>query len=348
MRKAVPFLVTLALLAAACAGGDGGQQGGKVTLTFVSFGGAYQEAQTKAWLEPYVKAHPNVRIVQDEPTDYAKLESMVKTANVTWDVVDVGPEFGLGEQAELLEPIDCNVVPCSQLRPDEFPQGDPPIRVPDIIWSIGVSYNQQLTQGRDPQDWQDFFNLEKFPGKRAVWKFPFSGILEGALIADGVPPDQLYPLDVDRAFRKLNTIKDQIIWWDAGQQCAQFVGDGEAVMGNCWNGRVFDVKQQGDPVAFQWNQAIHVADYLVVPKGSPDKDEAMKLISWIVSKGHIADLSHFIPYAPPNPQAEGQVDPDMKPWLPTTHQRNAVLFDDQWWGENFDQLNQRFLEWLQE
>jgi putative spermidine/putrescine transport system substrate-binding protein len=339
------FFATM-LVAVACGGGDGsGEEGGDVTLTFVSYGGAYQQAQTTAWLEPFMEEHPNVTIVQEEPTDYAKLQAMVESGNVTWDVVDVGNDFGLADDEALLEPIDCELVPCDQLRPDLFPTTG--YRVPDIMYSVVIGYRTDAFDGNAPTSFADFFDLETFPGKRGAYNFSSGGLLEMALLADGVPPDQLYPLDVDRAFAKLDTIKDQIVFWDTGAQSAQLLADGEVTMGMSWNGRIYDIQQEDAPVEIMWDQHILTADYLVIPKGSENVETAMELIAWITSEEHAADLSNHITYAPPNEAAVDKIDQSKVSDLPTTYEDAGFGFDDEWWNANFDEVDQQWQEWVQ-
>jgi putative spermidine/putrescine transport system substrate-binding protein len=342
------YTAVVTLVAVACTGGadtGGGDGDEEVTLTFVSFGGAYQEAQTKGWLEPFMAEHPNITIVQEEPTDYAKLQAMVESGNVTWDVVDVGNDFGLASDEDILEPIDCTLVPCDELQPDVFQTTG--YRVPDIIYSVVLAYRTDAFEGDAPTTFADFFDLETYPGKRSAWNFPSSGLLEMALIADGVAPDQLYPLDLDRAFAKLDTIKDQIVWWDTGSQSAQLLADGETVFGQSWNGRIFDIQQQDAPVEVMWSQHLLTADFLVIPKGSQHVEEAQELIAYATSAENNAAVSQYIAYAPPNENAVENVDQSKKAELPTTHADTGVGFDDIWWDENFDRVDQLWQEWVQ-
>lgn len=346
MRRSVivASLATMVLGASACPGA--GSNGDPVTLTVVSWGGAYQEAMTKAWFDPYVEANPHVTLVQDEPTDYAKLQAMVEAGNVTWDMVDIENDFGLERSKHLLEPIDCTKVPCDELQPERYQTTG--YRVPVILWGLVLAYRTDAWKGKVPQGWEDLFDLEEFPGKRTIRRSgPGSGILEGALIADGADPAALYPLDVERALAKLETIEDEIIWWEVGQQCAQLLADNEAVMGVCYNGRVFDIQQEGHPVDIQWNGALIQADYLVVPKGSPNVDAAMDLIAYITSAEHNGRIADYISYAPANTNAADKVNPDMQPYLPSTYGDVTIARDDTWLDENFAAVAERFLEWLQ-
>jgi putative spermidine/putrescine transport system substrate-binding protein len=347
MRRVLVVITLFAFVVGACAGpADNGGDQEQVTLTVVSWGGAYQEAMTQAWFDPYVEANPHVILVQDEPTDYAKIQAMVESGNVTWDVVDIENDFGLERTEHLLEAIDCQKVPCDELQPDRYQTSG--YRVPVILWGLVMAYRTDAWDGGAPQGWEDFFNVEEFPGKRTVRRSgPGSGILEGALLADGVDPAQLYPLDVERALAKLETIEDEIIWWEVGQQCAQLLADNEAVMGVCYNGRVYDIQQEGHPVEIQWNGALIQADYLVVPKGSPNAEAAMDFIAYATSAEHNGRIADYISYAPANVNAAGDVNPDMEPHLPSTYADVTVARDDTWLDENFDAVAERFLEWLQ-
>lgn len=314
-----------------------------VTITFVSYGGAYQDAQTKAWVDPYMQSHPWVTIVQEEGTDYAKLQAMVEANDVTWDVVDVGNDFGLDRNADILEPIDCTIVPCDEMLPGLAGT----YRVADIIYGVVFAYRTDLyPEGTEPKGWADFFDTAAFPGKRGVYNFVSGGVLEGALVADGADPKALYPLDVERALAKIDTIWDDIIWWDTGAQSAQLLADGEVVMGMSWNGRIYNIQQEGAPVKIQWNQHIQTSDYLVIPKGTRHLAEAMDLVAYMTSADYNAQPSYYIAYAPTNKNALDKVDPAKREDLPTTYLDVSMAFDDTWWDQNFTTVNDRFLEWF--
>ena len=156
-------------------------------------------------------------------------------------------------------------------------------RVGDITYGVVLAYNTDKTAGVVPEGWADFFDTAKIPGKRGLWKYSTGGVLEFALMADGVKPADLYTptLDVDRAIKKLDTIKDDIVWWDSGAQSQELIGSGEVAMSMIWNGRGYSAKHTDNkPVEMQWNQQILTADYFVVPKGTPNKQVAMEFIAW--------------------------------------------------------------------
>ena len=334
------MMVIVALTLSACSAGTSTDPD---VLTFVSYGGAYQRAQTDAWLDPYAASH-DVRVVQDSPTDYAKLRAMVEAGDVVWDVVDVAGDFGLASDERLLEPIDCDVVACDELQPDTFPMTG--YRVPNLVYSVVLGYRTDDPGVRPPHSFADFFDLERIPGKRGAQDWAAGGLLEIALLADGVLPDRLYPLDLQRAFAKLDTIKSEIVWWETGAQSAQLLADGEVAVGMSWNGRVYDAQRAGAPVSVMWDEHLLLADYFVVPRGSAHRSEAMRLIAWMTSAEHSAALSRHLPYAPAHERALEHVDPRMAPHLPTSHLATAVPFDDRWWDASFERVDRQWRSWM--
>ena len=344
--------LAVAVLVAACGDsekeasqGDTGKQE-KVRLCFAASGGVTQQGMTRAWLEPFMAAHPNIEIIQDEPAESAKVRAMVEANQVAWDVVFLGIESGICPQEKYYEKIDPNVVQMNDLQPELFPTTG--CRVPGYVYSTLVAYRTDKFGDKKPTSFADFFDLEKFPGKRASYNWPSHGLLEAALIADGVAPDQLYPLDVERAFKKIDTIKDQLIWWETGAQSEQLLADGEVAMSLMWSGRVNNIQKAGAPVAPMWDQMFLTAEYIMIPKGTKHLKEAMELVSWITSAEHSAELSKFIPYGPANANAVQKVGPNVAEKLPTTYVDNAVPFNDIWWSENLSTVYDQWQKWVRQ
>jgi putative spermidine/putrescine transport system substrate-binding protein len=313
-----------------------------VTLTFVSFGGVYQEAQRKAWLEPYTEL-TGVQFTEDENSSNATIKAQVEAGQVTWDVVDVGNDFGLDVHADLLEPLDYNLIPKDELNAD---LGITDYRIPDITYGVVLAYNTEvLGAGNVPAGWADYFDTAKFPGKRGAWDYSEGGMFEFALMADGVAPADLYPLDLPRATAKLNTIKDDIVFWASGAESQELIGSGEVAMTMIWNGRGWSAKNiDKKPVEMQWNQQIVTADYLVIPKGSPNKDAAMKFIAYTACAEVNAGPSEFIPYGPTNKNSTA--NPAMVNDLSVTNaDENSAYFDDAYLAENFDQIDAAWQAW---
>jgi putative spermidine/putrescine transport system substrate-binding protein len=334
---------------AGASGGSGGatsaacnpprQEG--VKLTFTSFGGVYQEAQRKAWLEPYTEL-TGVEFTNDENSSNATIKAQVEAGQVTWDVVDVGNDFGLDAHKDLLEPLDYSLIPREEVL-DTLGAGD--YRVPDITYGVVLGYNTDKTAGKVPEGWADFFDTQEFPGKRGAWDYSESGMLEFALMADGVKPADLYPLDLDRATKKLDTIKDDLVFWSSGAESQELIGSGEVAMTMIWNGRAWSAKNiDKKPVEIQWNQQIVTADYLVVPKGSPNKDAAMKFIAYAICADNNAKPSQFIPYGPTNKNSTP--DPAKVPDLSVSNaDENSAYFDDKYLIDKFAEIDAAWQAW---
>jgi putative spermidine/putrescine transport system substrate-binding protein len=312
-----------------------------VTLTFASFGGVYQEAQRKAWLEPYT-ALTGVQFTNDENSSNATIKAQVEAGQVTWDVVDVGNDFGLDANKDLLEPLDYTLIPRDEVL-ENLGAGD--YRVPDITYGVVLGYNTDKTAGKVPAGWADFFDTAKIPGKRGAWDYSEGGLFEFALMADGVKPADLYPLDLPRATKKLDTIRNDLVFWASGAESQELIGSGEVAMTMIWNGRAWSAKNTDKkPVEIQWNQQIVTADYLVVPKGSPNKDAAMKFIAYTICAENNAKPSQYIPYGPTNKNAKP--DPAKVPDLSVSNaDENSAYFDDKYLIDNFKDIDAAWQAW---
>jgi putative spermidine/putrescine transport system substrate-binding protein len=336
-------LAGITLLGTFGCGGDGSGGGGGGSadegLVFTSSGSSYQRAQTKAWLRPYSK-ETGTTIRQDWPTDYEKIQFMVENNQVIWDVVNVSNDFGLQSTGDLLEPLDYSVIDKEPILEGYASK----YRIACMLYANTLAYNTEKIDGT-PSTWADLFDTQKFPGQRGFRKSPWE-TLEVALLGDDVPPENLYPLDVDRALNKLDTIKDQIVWWETGGQLQQQLADGEVALASAWNGRVQTEIDAGTPVKIQWNQNLQTADYLVVPKGTAKKEEAMELIAYCVSGQNNHRLSDFIPYAPINEKSIPKVDPQVTSQLPTAYRDVGVTFNAEWWDNNREAVEQRFNKWM--
>lgn len=313
----------------------------ETTLTVSSYGGGYQEAQAKAYFAPFAAAHPEITIRQDSPSSNAKLKAMVESGAVDWDIMVTDDSFGLDSDAEWLEPIDYSIV-----NRDKFIPGTAgTYRIASDIEATVLAYNA-TEFATAPQGYKDFFDLEKFPGMRAVWKYAPSGIFETALLADGVPADKLYPLDVERALKKLDTIKDHIVWWDTGAQSEQLLDSGEASMGLVWVGRAVSGAERG--IKIDWTQWTSQTGFWVVPKGTKNREAAMKALEFFTEPAQQIAFTQYMPYGPSNKTAVAGVSETFKGNLPTDHLDNRVLMDADWWAKNGADVDMRFQEWLLE
>ncbi|MGU7775950.1 ABC transporter substrate-binding protein [Burkholderia sp. MR1-5-21] len=310
-------------------------------VVFTSWGGTTQSAQQKNWAQGFT-ASTGANVVMDGPTDYGKLKAMVESGNVSWDVVDVEGDFAYAAQkAGLVEPIDFSVVKKDSLDP-RFVS---PAAVGSFYYSFVLGYNKGKFKGAQPTSWNDLFDTKRFPGKRTLYKWSAPGVLEIALLADGVAPDKLYPLDLDRAFRKLDTIKSDIVWWGGGAQSQQLLASGEAPIGMFWNGRLHALEQSGVPVGISWNQNLTAADMLVVPKGAKHKAEAMKFLAAATSPEAQAKFAAETGYAPINVKSAALMPAAIAKNLPDQHTATQINLDMKYWADNRDAIAKRWYAW---
>lgn len=318
------------------------QKGG--TVVVIGWGGQYQEAQKKAIYTPFEK-ETGIRVVALSPIDYAKLKAMVQSGRVEWDVAEPeDQDLFRGMDEGLFEPLDFKVINTQGLDKEfVYSHG-----VKGILFSANIVYNTKaFPAGSGPKSWADLWDLRKFPGKRSLLKSA-TYTLEIALLADGVGPKNLYPLDVDRAFRSLDKIKPSVIWFQTPAQATQLVVDGQAEAGMAYNGRIFAVKQEGAPVELEWNQAIFASNTWAVPKGAKNKEAAMKFIAFALRPEIQAEMAKLLPYGPSNRNAFKFIPQTRARDLPTNPEYAArtISLDVNWWGKNLAKVEERFNDWL--
>jgi putative spermidine/putrescine transport system substrate-binding protein len=310
-------------------------------LTVCSYGGEYQQAQATAYFKPFEAANPGVTVQQDSPESDAKLKAMVEAGQPTWDLVLVADNFGHDSDAEWLEPIDYTVIDQSQ-----FLEGySGKYRVGADVEATVLAYRKDKVGSTQPKGLADFFNTAGFPGKRAAWKYASGGIFEAALVADGLPADKLYPIDVPRALKKLDTIKKDLIWWETGAQSQQLLTSGEATLALVWVGRAVAAADSA-PVVVDWTQWTTQSGMWVVPKGAPNKDLAMKAIAFFTQPAQQIALTKLLPYGPTNKNAVAGVDARYKGSLPTDHFNSRITVDYAWWAAHSAEVDTAFQEWL--
>lgn len=310
-------------------------------MVFTSWGGTTQDAQKSAWAEKF-KAATGINVLQDGPTDYGKIKAMVEAKAVTWDVVDVEGDYALQAcDAGLLEPLDFKVIDQSKLDPRFVT----PCSVGSFYYSFVLGFNPAAVKGDGPKTRADLFDVQKFPGKRAFYKWSAPGVIEAALLADGVAPGALYPLDLDRAFKKLDSIKPHIVWWTGGAQSQQLLASAEAPYGMFWNGRLSAMQASGTKVGVSWEQNITAADSLVVPKGAKNKDAAMKFIAFASGQKPQAEFAAATGYAPVNLTSADVMDPALRATLPDRQTASQVNANMKYWALKRDEIGKRWYAW---
>jgi putative spermidine/putrescine transport system substrate-binding protein len=313
-------------------------------LVFTSWGGVYQEAQDTAIIKPYEADHPELAIVEDSPYDYSKIKQMVDNRAVTWDVVDVDPFFPLGNCGTYAQPLDYSVIDTSTIDPRLVSE----CGVPAITFATVLAYDTTKYGQAGPQSWSDFFDTTKFPGTRALNSGPQGGAMEIALLADGVAPEDLYPLDYARAFRKLDSLGDNLIFWDSGAQGQQMMETHETDMIAVWNGRGYFAAKNGATFVPVWNQPLISYDAYMVVAGAPHPEEAMRLIAYALTPQAQGRFQSEIPYAAVNSQATPSTgDALFKTWLNSPdHVTSGVLVDQPWWASHQKSATTNWIGWF--
>ena len=319
-------------------------------LTVVSFGGANKEAQVAAFYQPFEKATGQKVVGVDYNGEVAKVKAMVEAGKVTWDVVEVeSPEVLRGCEEGVYEKIDPKLIGGKAAF---LPGTVSECGVGIFVWSTAIAYNaDKLKTG--PTSWADFWDVKKFPGKRGLRKGA-KYTLEFALLADGVKPADVYKVlgtkaGVDRAFKKLDQLKANIQWWEAGAQPPQFLASGDVVMSSAYNGRIDAAnRQDGQNFAISWPGNLYTLDSWVIMKGTPNRDRALQFLNFAGQPGIQAELPPKIPYGVTAKGANDHIAPAVLANLPTTpeHMEGALRIDDQFWLDNLDRLSQRFNNWL--
>jgi putative spermidine/putrescine transport system substrate-binding protein len=334
--------LTVAL--AACSAGTGtGSSGdaGSKQLTFVSWGGGYQEAQESIIVKPWGEKN-DVKVLSDGPTDYAKLKAQVESGNAQWDVITLEPFWAIANCGTLLEKVK-DKVDTSKLPAEAVSD----CGIPFDILSYVMVYDTSKFKDNPPTSWADFFDTKKYPGKRGVWNYGPGGQLEAALLADAVALDKLYPLDVPRALKKLDAIRKDIAFYDTGAQQVQQMQSKEVVMSIAWSGRALDAVRAGAPYAPVWDGNLMLVDSLAVVKGSKNIDLATKLIDEATSAAAQEGFIEKYTYGSVNTDAKPNLDETARMFLPTEagHGDKGRFIDQQWWADNFDKVSADWTKW---
>lgn len=319
------------------------------SISVMSFGGAYQEAQRKAVFETYT-ATTGIKVDEQEyGGEIAKIAAMIESGNTTIDVVDVdAPTLLQGCDEGIFETIDWSQIGD---KADWLSGTTSDCGVGTIVYSTSLAYNAATLES-GPTALADLFDTAKFPGKRGLWKNPATN-LEFALLADGVPVDQVYevlgtPEGLDRAFAKLDTIKDSIVWWEAGAQAPQLLASGEVVMTTAWNGRIHNANKEGQDFRIVWDNQILDSNYWAIPKGAKNIEASMAFIKYAVEPEVLAATTKYIPYGPVRASAAPFVTPEDAANLPTSPENLtvALTLDNAFWADNGDEIRKRFTTWL--
>lgn len=338
------------------------------SLTVISWGGSYQQSQINAYTDPYSE-YTGVTFTYDESSAEAtaKIRAMSEAGNMTWDVVDVVAADAIrlcdeGLAIEFDGDTELAAAPDGTSADEDF--GALRVNscfVPQIVYSTTFGYRTDLVGDTPPTSVCDVFDTVKYPGKRALQRRPVDN-LEWATYCNGTPKEKIYEVlsteeGVDAALAKLDTIKDDVIWWSAGAETPQLLADGEVVMGSTFNGRLFTaIAEQNQPIGMLWDMQLFDLDGWIVPAGlSPEREARAKhFIKFATDTQRLADQAKYISYGPARASSAPLVGKhatlgiDMAPHMPTdpANATNPQNYDYVWWADNRDDLDAKFQAWL--
>ncbi|MFO7859374.1 MAG: ABC transporter substrate-binding protein [Ectothiorhodospiraceae bacterium] len=359
VQRFVPL--ALALLAGVAAAADEEER----TVTVLSWGGAYEEAQRAAWFEPFTEATG----IQVEVARYdgglAELREAAAAGDVPWDLVDMTMSDALAA---------CDQGLLSQLDPAlvaDAPDGTPARRdfldgaladcaIAHTVFATVVAYDRTAFPGQRPTRIEDLFDRETFPGERALQRSPTAN-LEWALLSYNVPLQELYGLlstqrGLRLAFRRLDSLGDDVRWWESAEEPARLLADGEVVMASGYNGRFFDVMvNEGAPIEILWDAQLREFETWTVPAGAEHPEAARELIRFTTTSERLAAFARHLPYGPARRSAAERVSThvgtgtDMRLHIPThpLNAQRAIRKDEDWYASVHDRINERFRQWLE-
>lgn len=321
-------------------------------LIFASWGGSYQEAIRKAWLDPFAK-ETGIDVMEDTSPEMAKIKAMVDTNTVTWDVV-TGGGFSMvqGINQGLFEKI-----PADKVKQDHvYPDARSDYGVPSEVFSTVFAFNlKAFPDGKpQPKTWADFWDVEKFPGMRSFYGRRPATCLEMALLADGVAKEDVYKTlstkeGVDRAFAKIEALKPHIAqWWKSGAAPVQSLGSEEVVMATGWNGRFQAGIDEGLSIRMVWDGAIAQVGYFQIVKNAPNLENAYKFLNHMISPKAQAEFHKYVAYGPTTPAAWDHIP--KKEWerLPSSPEnlKSSLFFDEDWWAPRHQEILERWNDML--
>lgn len=320
---------------------------GSGEVRIVSYGGTMQDAVRKAYCEPF-EALSGIKVRDIAGADLNKVKAMVDTGNVDWDVVQLSRSSvkNLMKKGDYFEKLNYDLVDTANI--DETYRYEYALDM--LVWAEVLAYRTDAFKGAVPAGWADFWDTKKFPGDRALGGAgPSTPELEFAVMAAGVRPEKVYPIDIDKAFASYDKIKASVVkWWETGAVPVQLLTDREVVMTSVWNGRMAAIQAAGVPAAVSWDQGLLKRDCWAVPKNSPNRANAMKFIAFATMAIPQANLSMLIPYGGVNNKSIEYLPESRLPLLPSAPaiKSKLVNFNYDWWVDNRDTVIARWNKWI--
>jgi putative spermidine/putrescine transport system substrate-binding protein len=311
-------------------------------LVIVNSGGAMGDAKRRALYTPFTKA-TGIEIVTASGPDLAKIKAQVERKDVEWDITDLNDAWvPAAARLGLLEKIDESIVN----RAGAIPQSNHEYAVGGTVYAAGIAYPTDRLGGKAPKTWPEFWDAKAFPGRRGL-RNRVTDTLEIALMGDGVPASQVYPCDVERAFKALERIKPQVSHWIAQTaQTVSLIQGNETDFTYTYTTRVKDLQAVNVPIDYSFKQNILGIGWIGALKGTKNRDAAMRFLAFTMDKERQIELSNLSGDAPTYADALAKVDPATRKWLPDIAAPDNLFVNAAWWDSRIEELNTRFKEWL--
>lgn len=335
------LVAAVSLTATACFATPGGTAGAGGTVVFSNTGGALASVfADTAYKELSAQG---IQVAEESPNNEAKLTAMVESGTPTWDVFYASPYRTVAKCDVLFEKLDMSRINTAGLDPALIS----PCGVPVLKSAFLLVYNADKYRGKEPKSWKDFYDTKAFPGTRGIMNYAKDAGMETALLASGVPGDRLYPLDFDRAFATLDTIRPSARFYDTGAQQTQALESGEVDMMLAWPGRAYEATKNGTNLKVVWNQPLYYTDSLGIVKGTKNLDGAYALINALLGTPTQEAIMARQPYGAANTNARPSPDPLLNKFVATSNVSGTEVQRDQgWWAANLDEATKRWTNWV--
>ncbi|WP_425864849.1 extracellular solute-binding protein [Arthrobacter sp. TWP1-1] len=318
------------------------------TVTVTSYGGSYNDQFTQTILDPFAK-QSGIKPTLLANTSLAALKAQVQSGDVQWDLVEItAPEYEAAVKEDLLEKFDYDIISDKGLP--GYAKAEYGIKYLSFLFVMAWD-ETVITNGQAPADWSQFFDQNRYDTKRSIYnQLSDSSVLEAALMADGVPFDQIYPLDVDRALRVLAATpgKDRLLYHAANQEPIQQLTSREVSLSTSFNNRINAARADGAKLNFSPQNAVLAGDYFVVPKGAKNKEAAFKLMNFMSNDAEAgAAFDKVTNLTLANTPALSKLPQEIADTLPTSPKLadKILVRDDKWWAENLKATEQKFKLW---
>jgi len=331
----------------ACGTSEGGAGGAAKTITMVTWGGSTQTGIKDTIAAPFQR-QTGIPVRVTAPVDYGKYLAQIKSGELTWDWVDVEGWFAVAhsDDWEILPASITSTTASSLVQLPGGPKAVEPWGIENGSYSFAIAYRTDHGDPH-PKSWREFFDTSALPGKRSIYNYPY-GMLEVALLADGVPFGELYPLDIDRAIRKLNSVRGDLVFWNSGAELQQQLQSGAAPFAFAWNNRAAALAQSGQPVALEWAQNLQDIGYDVIPKNNPRKAELISLINFRAAPENQVAYALATGYSPASTVAMSKISADRAKWFnayPPNLEQAVGSINLDWWAKNFDTATSKWNAW---